>query len=151
MWSHREILGVLPHRHPMLLVDAVVAIEPGRSITATKCVTRDEACYARASGEAAYPCSLILESFGQAAALLWLSGGAPADGVLIFAVAKDCVFEGEVFPGEVMEHRATLEKAAADSAVFSGEVWVDDRRVVRVGWVIAAVKSRAVLGLTTSP
>ncbi len=151
--GHVEIRALLPHRHPMLLVDAVLALEPGRSIVAVKCVTGNEPCYARLGPEAtardtAYPATLIVESFSQAGVLLWAhgAGAAGAENVLMFGVARDCVFEGDVQPGDTMEHRIALESTVADSFFFSGETWVADRRVARMGWLGAVTRPAAGVG-----
>lgn len=145
--SHAEIRSVLPHRYPMLLVDAVRSIEPGESIVAVKNVTGTEPCYADLSETAesfgyAYPRSLIIESFGQAASIIYMVRGQEAikDSVMLFGSARSCRFHGDVFPGDTMEHRARLVRKLSDAAIFTGEVWVDDRRVVEVEQFIVALR-----------
>jgi 3-hydroxyacyl-[acyl-carrier-protein] dehydratase len=142
-----QIQALLPHRHPMLLVDAVVAVDPRRSIVARKCVTRNEPCYASLSEapterQVAYPRCLIVESFSQAGVILWRHGVPPgeAPGVLMFGIARDCDFERDVFPGETMEHRVQIDRAFGDSLLFSGETWVGSNRVARFGWLMAVTR-----------
>jgi 3-hydroxyacyl-[acyl-carrier-protein] dehydratase len=135
----------------MLLVDAVRLIEPGESIVAIKNVTGNEPCFADLSDKAepygyAYPRSLILESFGQAASIIYTLGrqkGSDLGAVMLFGSARNCRFHGDVFPGDTMEHRARLERKFSDAAIFGGEVWVDDRRVLEVGQFIVAIRQPA--------
>jgi 3-hydroxyacyl-[acyl-carrier-protein] dehydratase len=145
--SYADIHTLLPHRYPMLMVDAVLSIEPRQSIVAIKCVTGNEPCYAQlpegvSLRQMAYPTSLIVESFSQAGAILWARSNPAdrADSVLMFGMAKDCEFEREVFPGDTMEHRVRLEHGMADGLVLSGETWVGDTRVARLGWLMGVAR-----------
>ena len=156
--SHAEIKGVLPHRYPMLLVDTVKSLEPGIRIVATKNVTGNEPCFAALADWAgpkqyAYPRTLILESFGQAAGIIFAIGQQqskpPSREVLFFGAATRCRFHEDVFPGDTMEHRASLDRRLSDTAVFSGEVWVGDRRVVEIERIIMALRPAKLLDQST--
>jgi 3-hydroxyacyl-[acyl-carrier-protein] dehydratase len=148
MLNHSEIQHILPHRYPLLLLDSVCTLVPGNSIVAIKCVTANESCYAYIAENAendawAYPLSLIVESFGQAGAVLWMQSVSLAEsklqGTLVFTVARDCFFERDVFPGDVMEHRVKFDRVVANSAIFNGEVWVKEQRIARIEWIMATV------------
>lgn len=153
MFSHSEIKAILPHRYPMLLVDQVLALDPGTQITAVKNVTGNEPCFMGLIDglevEAyAYPTSLIIESFCQAAGILYAAeqaGPATDDKVMLFGSIAKFQFRTEVFPGQTMEHRVRLEKALTDSAVFSGEVIVAGQRVAEVERVVVAIRPANVL------
>ncbi|MDL4820282.1 3-hydroxyacyl-ACP dehydratase FabZ family protein [Actinomadura opuntiae] len=157
--EHPAVRATLPQRHPLLLVDRVVEFDPGIGVVAVKAVTANEPCYAGVpdgAGENAYhyPPSLIVESLGQAAALLWLDGdgtrdpadpAGPADprslggdgAVLMFAGARDFSFDGAVRPGDVMVHRVRLDSVVAGTAFACGETRVGGRRVAAVRHLIA--------------
>ncbi len=144
MREHAEIRAVLPQRHPMLLVDRVLALEPGRLIRTVKLVSATEPCYADLPEGAepwrfAYPRSLVIESFGQSAALLWLADSPPPDddGVLMFIGARDWRFAGSAYPGDVLRHEVHLDSVVADTAFAHGETWIGDRRVATVGTLTA--------------
>ncbi len=152
--SHAQIKELLPHRHPMLLVDGVRSLEPGSRIVAVKCVTGGEPCFAHlpegsAPQSYAYPRSLVVESFGQAASIIYCAGmrrqGDVQEQVMLFGSAARCRFEGDVFPGETMEHRARLVRGFSDAAVFGGEVWVGSRRVVEVGQMVVVLRPAGAL------
>ncbi|HEU4421983.1 MAG TPA: hypothetical protein VFR67_05510 [Pilimelia sp.] len=143
--EHVDVRAVLPQRHPLLLVDRVLDLDPGRRISAVKAVTATEPCFAgiRDAAEAwryDYPSSLLIESLGQTAALLWLDGREPApddDGVLMFVGARNYRFDGAAHPGDTLRHEVRLESVIADTAFASGETWVGDRRIATVETLIA--------------
>lgn len=142
MTGRDGILRVLPHRYPMLLLDSIVAFEPGRRLVATKSVTVAEPCYRRVApgSDLAYPRALILESFGQAGAVLCLWEREVSRDRPIFAAVRECSFEADVFPGETMEHRVALDRELDDSRFLSGDTWVGGRRVMRVDWLLTVVR-----------
>ncbi|MEH1123232.1 3-hydroxyacyl-ACP dehydratase FabZ family protein [Micromonospora sp. CPCC 206061] len=144
------IRTLLPQRYPLLLVDRVVSLVPELSICALKAVTVNEPCYAgmgdgAAPADYAYPVSLMLESLGQTAALLWLRGQEPAAtaSVLLFAGVRDYRVEGGAFPGDVLRHHVEIERVVAETAFARGETWIGDRRVAQVDTLIAARRPRA--------
>ncbi len=152
--TYADIQRIMPHRYPMLLVDAVYSLEPNTSIVAIKCVTANEPCYTGLPNDVdvrrlAYPYSLIIESLGQAGGILWIYSarlaGRDIDGVLMFVSARDCFFESDVLPGDVMEHRVRLERVVADAVFLSGETWVGRRRVARMEELMAVARPAHVL------
>ncbi|MEU6720242.1 3-hydroxyacyl-ACP dehydratase FabZ family protein [Nonomuraea sp. NPDC046802] len=138
--DHERISALLPHRHPMLLVDRVEAAVPGESLEAIKTISASEPCYAGATGFD-YPAGLLIESFGQAAALLWLiSNPSAAGGLPMFAAARDCRIEARVRPGDVVRHLVRLEQVIDGAAFASGESRVGPRRVAAFASLMAVIK-----------
>ncbi|MEU5695833.1 beta-hydroxyacyl-ACP dehydratase [Actinosynnema sp. NPDC020468] len=156
MLDHARIRALLPHRHPMVLLDRVESIEPGVRLIATKAVTVTEPCYRDLPDTApasayAYPVSLLLESFGQAAAVLWLHGGRRPDGLLpMLAALRDCVLEHPVYPGDVLRHEVLLEHGGEGVSTASGTTRVGDRRVAVMGSFLAVVRPRTDLPIPTT-
>ncbi|MBP0455069.1 hypothetical protein J5Y04_36960 [Kitasatospora sp. RG8] len=153
--DHAAIRDLLPVRHPMLLVDQVVSVVPGREICAVKAVSGSEPCYqglpeGLGGDRYAYPRTLVFESFGQTAALLWLAsaGAGLPEGVLMLAAIRGCRFSGAVHPGMVLRHVVRLEQLVSGTAFLSGEIWAADRRIAVVDSLVAvnrpgaAVRSR---------
>lgn len=147
MFEFGEVRALLPHGPGMVLVDRVST--DGRTARASKAVTGGEPCYLGLPAglpkqRYAYPRSLLLESFGQAAAVLWLSQGGEeplGHGTLMFAAARDCVFHGDAFPGDVLEHRVRLDSSVARTGFASGESWVGERLIATYGQFIAVVRT----------
>jgi 3-hydroxyacyl-[acyl-carrier-protein] dehydratase len=148
MTDYGQIRQVLPHGAAMMLVDRIEWMEPGRALCAVKAVSGSEPCYEHLPPglpreRYAYPVSLIIESFGQAAAVLWHSAAdttAPAGAVLAFAAARDCHFGGRAYPGDVLRHEVEFEHAISGAGFAHGEIWVGDRRIAEIGSVIAVMR-----------
>jgi 3-hydroxyacyl-[acyl-carrier-protein] dehydratase len=153
MAEYGRIRAMLPQAAPMVLLDRVQVREPGRSLRALKTVSGSEPCYqdmptGLPERRYAYPRSLLLESFGQAAAVLWHSRtGSLADAatVLMFAAARRCRFTGHAYPGDVLRHEVMLDGTFADTGFASGETWVGYRRIASYGSFIAVVRPATVL------
>ncbi|MFF8814006.1 3-hydroxyacyl-ACP dehydratase FabZ family protein [Streptomyces pactum] len=141
------ILDLLPVRHPMVQVDRVVSLEPGVEIVTEKVVSGGEPCFAGVAADAparawALPRTLIMESFGQSAALLWLSGELKAPGgeewLPIAARMRRCDYHGDAFPGDVIRHTVRLETVKDGTTAFlSGSSRIGDRTVFTVGSMTA--------------
>jgi 3-hydroxyacyl-[acyl-carrier-protein] dehydratase len=152
MLEYRDIRAILPQGPPAVLLDRVEWIRDG-TLRAVKAISGCEPCYVHLPAglppaRYAYPWSLMLESFGQAAAVLWhhTTGRLVDDEhVLMFAAARDCVFEGRAYPGDVLCHEVTLENSVADTGFATGTSWVGDRRIATMGSFIAVRRPVAVL------
>ncbi|MCK1795669.1 hypothetical protein MTQ01_06530 [Streptomyces sp. XM4193] len=145
--DYAEMLAVLPVAHPIVLVDRVEQLEPGRRAVVSKAVTGSEPCYrgmpsGLPASRYAYPPSLLLESFGQAAALLWLDS-VPSDGVRMAASVRDCRFLGQVHPGAVLRHVVRVDRQIGDDVFVSGRTWDGDRCVLAVGMMATVTRPRS--------
>jgi 3-hydroxyacyl-[acyl-carrier-protein] dehydratase len=152
--EYAQIRAILPQGHPMVLVDRVLSLEPHASIVGIKAITASEPCYRDLPGglaldRYAYPVSLLLESFGQTAAILWLKSVPPVlaspDRLLMFAAARECRISGRAFPGEVLQHRVRLDHIVGDNVFVEGETWVGNRRIAVIGSMLAAARERSVV------
>lgn len=149
-----DIRRVLPHRYPMLLVDAVTDLVPGVRITARKAVSVNEPWYAGLpadlrSEQLAYPEVLLVESWCQAAGVLatWTDPNPDvlAGKVMLFGGISDVCFLRPVLPGEVLEHRVTVQRALTDTVMFEGDCVVGDEVVMTVSRVVMAFRPAEVL------
>lgn len=131
--------ALLPHGTAMVLLDEVRVFSPGRFVIAAKRVRPDEPCFAAAVGQvvvggAFWPRTLLVESFGQAAALLWLADPVAAPrltDVPMFAAARGIRFHAPVSIGQVVRHEVTLVHRNNRLAIVSGTSFVDDRVAAR--------------------
>ena len=133
MMDIHQILKSLPHRYPILLVDRVLEIEPGKSIKALKNVTINEPFFmGHFPHRPVMPGVLMLEAMAQAAALLSFStmGVTPDDKtVYYFAGIDGARFKRPVEPGDQMIMDVSLLRMKAGIFKFKG--------VTRVGEHIA--------------
>jgi 3-hydroxyacyl-[acyl-carrier-protein] dehydratase len=144
--QHADIKRILPHRHPILQLDRVVELEPGKRIVATKAISGCEPCFADLDEDAehAYPVSLLVESMGQAGGVLWLHSaaleGEPRSGTLIFGSAREVTLAGAAYPGDVITHVVELESVKGDNAFMRGETRVGDRLIMSVESMLAVLR-----------
>lgn len=100
----KEIMEILPHRPPFLLLDRIVACEPGRSAQGIKCVTMNEPFFTgHFPGQPIMPGVLILEALAQTGAVAALSLPENRGKLAIFGGVKNCRFKKQVVPGDVLE------------------------------------------------
>ncbi|NDV21933.1 3-hydroxyacyl-ACP dehydratase FabZ [Desulfovibrio sp. JC022] len=99
----KEIMGMLPHRYPFLLVDRVDEIEPGKSIKAYKNVTMNEPFFqGHFPGLPVMPGVLIVEALAQAGGIIVLSTDDidTEDKVFLFTGINKLKFRRPVVPGD---------------------------------------------------
>ncbi|MEU1779109.1 beta-hydroxyacyl-ACP dehydratase [Streptomyces abikoensis] len=143
------IKRLLPHRHPILLVDRVLELVPGERLTALKAVTGNEPWYRDVSEHAAeedydYPPALLIESWCQSAALL-VARDAPnpdvLDGrVMLFGGMSGLNFTGRVRPGDAVVHEVRQIRAFDDTVIFEGRSSVGDDVVMEVGQAMIVLR-----------
>ena len=74
MLTTKEIMDIIPHRHPFLLVDTIEEMEPGVRAVGKKCVTYDEYYFrGHFPEEPVMPGVLIIEALAQVGAVCVLS------------------------------------------------------------------------------
>jgi 3-hydroxyacyl-[acyl-carrier-protein] dehydratase len=128
------IMEYLPHRHPFLLVDRVLAIEHDKSIRGIKNVTVNEPFFpGHFPGFPVMPGVLVIEALAQIASILaWkMVRARPGDGSLIFFAGIDnCRFRRQVVPGDQLTLEATVQRLVRGVGKFAC--------VARVGDEVAA-------------
>lgn len=106
MLDVNEIKKYLPHRYPFLLIDRVTEIELGKSITAYKNISVNEAIFeGHFPGNPVFPGVLILEAMAQACGVLGFKtmDKTPEDGsIYLYAGADKVRFKRQVVPGDQM-------------------------------------------------
>jgi 3-hydroxyacyl-[acyl-carrier-protein] dehydratase len=115
----QEVLRVIPHRYPFLLVDRVVETEPGKRIVAEKNVTINEWFFQGHFPDfPIMPGVLIVEALAQAGAVLLLSDESVRGQVPLFAGIDNCRFRAQVTPGDVL--RLEVEFTARRGPIGKG-------------------------------
>jgi 3-hydroxyacyl-[acyl-carrier-protein] dehydratase len=109
-----ELLKYLPQRFPMLMIDRVKAIEPGKRIVAVKNVSANEPYFqGHFPHRPIMPGVLILEAMAQAAGVLVFrtQGTEPDDKSVYYYVGiDDARFKKPVIPGDQLEVDVVLER-----------------------------------------
>ncbi|MHC5053886.1 MAG: UDP-3-O-acyl-N-acetylglucosamine deacetylase [Planctomycetota bacterium] len=118
-----DIEGILPHRYPFLLVDAVLELEPEKRIVAVKNVSRNEEFFqGHFPGGELMPGVLQVEALAQAAGLLF-SKYVRAGGNMAVLVGLDRVkMRRPVLPGDRLLLNVTVKKIRRTLAICEGKV-----------------------------
>jgi len=128
-----EILEYLPHRYPFLLVDRVLAVEPGRALTGLKNVSFNEPYFVgHFPQRPIMPGVLILEALAQATGLLAFKSEAekPDHRSMYYLVGVDNArFKRPVGPGDQLILEVRLERIKRDIGKFLCEAKVDGQLV----------------------
>ncbi len=125
-----EILELLPHRYPFLLIDRVLSVEPDKSIVALKNVTINEPFFpGHYPHHPVMPGVLMIEAMAQASALLSFKsmGGGKLDekSVYYFAGIDNARFKRPVGPGDQMIIKSTLIRSMRGLYKFGATIEVD--------------------------
>jgi 3-hydroxyacyl-[acyl-carrier-protein] dehydratase len=128
-----QILEFLPHRYPILLVDRVLAYEPGKKLVAIKNVTINEPFFGgHFPHHPVMPGVLIIESLAQAAAILSFKtiGGRGDDQSVYYFVGIDKArVKKPVTAGDTLLLDVTLERYKRGIWKFWTEARVEDKIV----------------------
>jgi len=105
-----EILKILPHRYPFLLVDRILEVEKGKRIVGIKNVTFNEEFFqGHFPGNPVMPGVLIIEAMAQVAAIGLLGVIPEHEKKLLYLSAVDrCKFRRPVVPGDQLRIEAEI-------------------------------------------
>ena len=141
----------VPQRYPLLLVDRITSIDPGRRACALKNVTVNEPCYRNVADGAplrayAYPPSLLIESMAQTAGILlrtiWSQMENPDEHVIMFGAINDVEFIADIYPGDTLTHEVVAERVIGDTAILSGTTYRDGKPVCRAGQIFVITRGK---------
>lgn len=125
----REIMDILPHRYPFLLVDKIIEIESGKRAVGIKNVSMNEPFFqGHFPGYPVMPGVLIAEALAQLGAVAVLSCDEYRDKLPVFAGMDKFRFRRQVMPGdqlrleaEIIRLRGTIGKGSVKATV-DGEI-----------------------------
>ena len=124
------ILESLPHRYPFLLVDRVLALEPGKDIVALKNVTINEPFFpGHYPHHPVMPGVLIIEAMAQAAGILLLRQQSGEGKTALFMSCDKVKWRRPVRPGDQLRISVKLTKVRGPIACAEGECSVGDQVV----------------------
>lgn len=137
------IMGVLPHRYPILLVDKVIAFTPGESVVAVKCITMNEPQFTgHFPGRPIMPGVLMIEAMAQTGGLVMLQEPmTDGKGDFFFAGLDNVKWRRPVVPGDVLVMEMVLKsyKARFGISKMSGKAYVGGQLAVEGDFTFAMV------------
>lgn len=126
----KQIMEIIPHRYPFLLIDTVEELEEGSKATAKKCVTVNEPFFTgHFPGEPIMPGVLIIEALAQTGAVAMLSLPENKGKLALFGGIKNARFKGKVVPGDVLMLETVITKTKGPVGNGIGKAYVDGKLV----------------------
>ncbi|WP_340151562.1 3-hydroxyacyl-ACP dehydratase FabZ [uncultured Sneathiella sp.] len=137
-----NILDMIPHRYPMLLVDRMIEIVPNESAVGIKNVTMNEPHFqGHFPNRPIMPGVMIVESMAQTAGVLVIKSlGAESQGKHVFFMSIDNArFRKPVTPGDTMYVHVKVKQNRGAVWRFSGEVMVEGKKVAEADFAAMIV------------
>ena len=105
-----EIMELIPHRYPFLLVDRIESVVPSQSAVGYKCVSMNEPFFqGHFPGKPLMPGVLIVEALAQVGAVALMSEPANRGKLAVFAGIDEVRFKRQVVPGDVLKLEVVIE------------------------------------------
>ena len=129
MMDIKEIMSIIPHRPPFLLIDRVEEIVEGEKIVAIKNVTMNEPFFVgHYPGEPVMPGVLIVEAMAQAGAVAILSMDQFKRKTPYFGAIDKAKFRKKVVPGDCLKLEVTFTKLRGNAGIGKGIAYVDGKK-----------------------
>ncbi|MCG6980410.1 MAG: 3-hydroxyacyl-ACP dehydratase FabZ [Deltaproteobacteria bacterium] len=141
----REIMEIMPHRYPFLLVDRIVSLKEGEEIVGIKNVTINEPFFAgHFPGNPIMPGVLIIEAMAQVGGVLaFHSSPKEWAGSLVYFMGIDKVrFRKPVVPGDQLRLKLTTIRQKQKVFKMRGEAYVEDTLVAEAELMAAIERGR---------
>ena len=126
-----EIIKILPHRYPFILIDKIDIVESGKSLIALKNMTINEPFFqGHFPGQPVMPGVLSLEIMAQAGSFLMLSQiEDPLSMNMFLSTVEKAKFRKSIIPGDQLKVHMELVKRKLNLCKFHGKCFVDETLV----------------------
>ncbi len=127
-----DVMRMIPHRYPFLMIDRVIDVKSGQSATGIKAVTVSEPHFqGHFPSRPIMPGVLIIEAMAQTAAVLVIhSIGVESEGKLVYFMSIDNArFRQPVVPGDMLSIHVSKQRSRGAVWKFTGEAKVDGQVV----------------------
>lgn len=130
LYTAKEIMDIIPHRYPFLLIDTIEELEPGVRALGKKCVSANEPFFqGHFPGNPVMPGVLIMEALAQVGAVAILSQPEWKGHTAYFAGIDRAKFRKKVVPGDVLMLEMEIIKVKGPIGLGKASAFVDGRVV----------------------
>lgn len=130
--TSKEIMEIIPHRQPFMLIDTIEEMEPGVRALAKKCVSYNEPFFqGHFPGEPVMPGVLIVEALAQTGAVAILSLPENKGKTAYFAAINSAKFKKKVIPGDVLMLETEIIKVKDPMGIGKATATVDGKVAVQ--------------------
>jgi len=124
-----DIMNIIPHRYPFLLIDRIEEVTPGERAVGTKCVSINEPFFqGHFPGKPVMPGVLIIEALAQVGAVAILSLDEFKGKVAYFAGIDKAKFRRKVIPGDVLRLEVEIIKRRGPMGIGKAIAYVGDKK-----------------------
>ena len=128
LMSTKQIMEIIPHRQPFLLIDTIEELEPGVRAVGKKCVSYNEPFFAgHFPNEPVMPGVLIIEAMAQVGAVAILGRPENKGKTAYFASINGAKFKKKVVPGDVLTLELEIIKEKGPIGIGKGTAKVDGK------------------------
>jgi len=136
-----ELIRILPHRYPFLLVDRVFMEPSGKTAHGVKNITVNEPYFREHYPEdPVLPRVLVMEFMAQSSAVMLLSGSDDDKKLAYFIIIEKAVFFGDVRPPAAIRSRVRLKRAREKGGRVEGECYCGDKKIAEAVFMFAIVE-----------
>lgn len=130
VFTTSEIMDIIPHRPPFLLIDTIEEFEPGVRAVGKKCVSMNEPYFVgHFPGYPVMPGVLIIEALAQVGAVAMLSMPELKGKTAFFAGIDKAKFRKKVVPGDVLMLETSIIKVKGPIGIGKAIAYVDGKKV----------------------
>ncbi len=139
MMDIMEIMEIIPHRYPFLLVDRIVEKEEGKRIVGIKNVTMNEEFFqGHFPGHPIMPGVLMIEGMAQTLGVLMMEKDKGT--VPYFITIENAKFRRPVRPGDQLRYELEVLKVKGKVIKAAGKATVDGATVVEANLMFSIVE-----------
>lgn len=140
--SAEEIMQILPHRYPFLLVDRIVYLDKGKKAIGIKSVTSNEYFFqGHFPGRPIMPGVLIVEAMAQVGGVLMLACEEHKGKLAYFMAANNIKFRQTVVPGDQLVIEVVSGKLRSKTGIVYTKAFVNNRLVAEAELMFALINS----------
>ncbi|MFZ5815820.1 MAG: 3-hydroxyacyl-ACP dehydratase FabZ [Bacillota bacterium] len=123
----KQIMAIIPHRQPMLMIDRVLEMEVGKRVVALKNISANDPIFqGHYPGHPIFPGVLIVEAMAQAGAVALLSQPEWAGKMPVFAGMDEVKFKKPVVPGDQLRLEVEIVAMKRGLGIGQGKAYVGD-------------------------